>query len=61
MHKGVSECNDLLVVDCGHRSRRANAEIAVDERHADRLATHKGRIVPRMNSGICSAAGEGQK
>ena len=56
VHKGVSERQDLLAVDCRHRARRTDAEIAVDERHTDGLTARERCIVARMKFCTCARA-----
>ena len=55
----MSERDNLLAVDRRHRARRADAEIAVDESHADRLAARKRRIIARME--LCRCARTAQR
>ena len=59
VHKGMPERDDLLAVDRRHRARRADAEIAVDKSHADRLTARKRRIIARMK--LCRCARTAQR
>ena len=47
MHKGVTECQHLFAVHRRHRSRRADAEVAVDNGDPNGLTARKSGIIAR--------------
>ena len=47
MHKGVTEGQHLFAVHRRHRSRRADAEVAVDNGDPDGLTAREGSIIAR--------------
>ena len=57
----MSECQDILAVSRRHRSRRTDAEIAVDKRHADRLPACERRIIARVELRACTGAAKRQQ
>ena len=52
MHKGVPEGQHLFAVHRRHRSRRADAEIAVDNGDPDGLTAREGSIIARREGRI---------
>ena len=54
VHKGVTECQHFLAVHRRHRSRRADAEVAVDNGDPDGLTACKRGIIARGKGRICT-------